>query len=150
MRPYGYIASSWRNRHQPGVVTAIREVGFNCYDFRNPAPGEHGFSWQEVDPEWQMGEKVDIRRWHAMSSHARARAGYRLDAGAIQAATFCVLVLPSGRSAHLEAGQFAHRPGKRLVVFMPESEEPDLMYLDANAVVGSIAEVIGLLRSWYP
>ena len=33
-----YVASSWRNALQPGVVTKLRRDGHEVYDFREPAP----------------------------------------------------------------------------------------------------------------
>lgn len=48
-----YVASSWRNKIQPLVVLALREAGHEVYDFRNPAPGNTGFQWSEIDPAWQ-------------------------------------------------------------------------------------------------
>lgn len=42
-----YVASSWRNPIQPEVVRHLREAGHEVYDFRNPAPGQEGFSWRE-------------------------------------------------------------------------------------------------------
>ena len=35
-----YVASSWRNLLQPGIVLALRRCGHEVYDFRNPAPGD--------------------------------------------------------------------------------------------------------------
>lgn len=40
-----YVASSWRNLLQPGIVVALRRCGHDVYDFRNPAPGNKGFAW---------------------------------------------------------------------------------------------------------
>lgn len=37
-----YVASSWRNGHQQNVVAALRGIGFEVYDFKNPN-GEEGF-----------------------------------------------------------------------------------------------------------
>jgi hypothetical protein len=45
----------------------------------------------------------------------------------------CVLVLPCGRSAHTEAGWFAGR-GKKVIVYLPERQEPELMYKLFSAI----------------
>lgn len=47
-----YVASSWRNTLQPEVVRVLQYDGHEVYDFRNPAPGNKGFAWSEIDPEW--------------------------------------------------------------------------------------------------
>ena len=48
-----YVASSWRNIYQPAVVRKLRELGHEVYDFRDPAPGNYGFAWSQIDPDWQ-------------------------------------------------------------------------------------------------
>ena len=45
-----YVASSWRNQYQQRVVSLLRELGHEVYDFRNPSPDNHGFSWSEIRP----------------------------------------------------------------------------------------------------
>ena len=47
-----YVASSWRNPEQPEVVTALRSLSYEVYDFRNPGDGKSGFGWREIDPNW--------------------------------------------------------------------------------------------------
>lgn len=37
-----YVASSWRNIEQPGVVAMLRHSGHEVYDFRNPPHGRGG------------------------------------------------------------------------------------------------------------
>jgi hypothetical protein len=53
-----------------------------------------------------------------------------------------VLVLSSGRSAHLEAG-YAAGQGKRVIVYLhPDQFEPELMYLLCDSLVQSIPELL--------
>ena len=56
----------------------------------------------------------------------------------------CVLVLPCGRSAHAEAGWFAGR-GLKTVVYIPEKQEPELMYKIFDKVVGSMDDLLEAL-----
>ena len=46
-----YVASSWRNKYFPEVVTRLREAGHEVYDFRNPPHGGAGFHWTDIDPD---------------------------------------------------------------------------------------------------
>lgn len=119
-----YVASSWRNVHQPAVVATLRDQGYDVYDFRNPRPGESGFGWTAVDPAWQAWTLQDYLR---ALGHARAEQGFRRDLDALEWSDCCVLVLPAGASAHLEAGWCSGR-GKPVVVYAPERFEPELMY----------------------
>lgn len=120
-----YVASSWRNQHQPEVVRFLREAGHEVYDFRHPAPGNDGFAWSAIDPKWQAWTPAEFR--YALGS-VPARTGFKLDMDALRACEACVLVLPCGRSAHLEAG-WAAGAGKRVLVYAPSLPEPELMYL---------------------
>ena len=56
-----------------------------------------------------------------------------------------MLVLPCGRSAHTEAGWMAGR-GKKVVVYIPKMEEPELMYKLFDKVAGNLDELIGFLE----
>ncbi len=138
-----YVASSWRNVHQAGVVETLRANGHQVYDFKNP-PNASGFSWKELHDGWQnwtAKEYVDI-----LTTHPRAAQGYMSDLRAMEWADTCVLVLPSGRSAHLEGGWFAGR-GKRLIILTSDGEEPELMALMANAICISLDQVLSELES---
>jgi hypothetical protein len=42
-----YLASSWRNPHQPMLVDLLRKDGHEVYDFRNP-PNLNGFAWPQI------------------------------------------------------------------------------------------------------
>lgn len=122
-----YVASSWRNLLQPAIVTILRRCGHEVYDFRNPAPGNNGFGWREVDPNWQNWTPQQYREG---LQHPIAKAGYDLDKQALDECDACVLVLPSGRSASWEFG-YAIGAGKKGAVVMFESCEPELMYRES-------------------
>lgn len=53
----------------------------------------------------------------------------------------CVLVLPCGRSAHLEAG-WAVGSGMALVTLLLGVLEPELMYRMAHKIVVSVEELL--------
>lgn len=120
-----YVASSWRNQLQPTVVGLLRGLGHEVYDFRNPAPGNSGFSWKSVDPDW---ENWTPEAYREALEHPIARSGFDCDMEALRWCHACVLVLPSGRSASFEFG-WAIGSGRRGAVVMFEKCEPELMYL---------------------
>jgi hypothetical protein len=125
-----YVASSWRNLIQPGIVHALRRCGHEVYDFRNPAPGNRGFRWGEIDPNW---ENWTPDQYRAALQHPVAKRGYAYDIDALRSCDCCVLVLPSGRSASWEFG-YAMGQGKRGVVVQLDRVEPELMYREATIV----------------
>ena len=110
-----YVASSWRNPWQPGVVELLRKLDHDVYDFREPRKGERGFSWSEVDPEWKAWSPERYRKGLA---NPIAQAGFKSDMDALRWCDACVAVLPHGRSAALELG-WACGAGKRTAVFFP-------------------------------
>lgn len=126
-----YVASSWRNAYQPSIVEVLRRAGHQVYDFRNPAPGNTGFRWSDIDPGWKGW---DPKAYREALQHQIAADGYGLDFSAMQWADTCVLLLPAGRSASFELG-WCMGAGKLGVVYIPEPVEPELMFRDARIVV---------------
>lgn len=132
-----YVASSWRNNYQPAVVEELRKSGHEVYDFRNPEP-RTGFRWSDIDPEWK---DWTFGQYKASLEHETARAGFASDFNAMQMADACVLVLPCNRSAHLEAG-WMKGAGKRTFIYMPESQEPELMYRMCDGIFDDLGTLI--------
>ena len=140
-----YVASSWKNERQPGVVDVLRAHGHAVYDFQNPRPGqdEKGFHWSEIDPDWESWTASEYRD---ALDYQTAREGYLKDFRAMDYVDACVLVLPCGRSAHLEAGWFVGT-GKPLVILLDEDEVvPELMYKMARKIALDMDEVLWELR----
>jgi len=137
---YVYVASSWRNSFQPAVIAVLKAAGIACYDFRNPDGGK-GFAWSEIDPEWLAWTAAD---YIAALDHPQAQEGFDADFGAMQRADTFVLVLPSGRSAHLEAG-WAIGQGKRVAILTQDGEEPELMAKMADLVTANLFDLLGWL-----
>lgn len=146
MRRRIYLASSWRNVYQPGLVLHLRGLGHEVYDFRNPEPGNNGFAWGDMDRRWQEWEPAAFRDG---LSHPVAESGFALDKGGMDWADTCVLLLPSGRSAHAEAGYMAGG-GKQVFVHIPEPVEPELMYKLFTGISVRVSELEQLLGSAVP
>ena len=133
-----YVASSWRNQYYPEVVQRLREAGHEVYDFRNPPHGGAGFHWTDIDPnapDWTYAQYAEGLH------HPLAERQFQADIDALTWADTCVLVLPCGRSAHTEAGWMAGA-GKRVVAYIPEMVEPELMYKLFDGVAGSLEELV--------
>ena len=134
-----YVASSWRNVLQPTVVAALRGAGHIVYDFR-----DHGFDWKQCATAEQL---FDPRRFRdEVLSHPLARAGFAKDMDALKNADATVLVLPCGRSAHLELG-YAVGAGQRTVVLLDDPiSEPELMHLMCTKLCTSMDEVLDAVQ----
>lgn len=142
-----YVASSWRCERQPEVVSRLRDAGHTVYDFRAPkGPGSRGFSWHELDPSIPVGPadlNLPAEQIREMLESPIAEEGFASDMHALEAADVCVLVLPCGRSAHLEAG-WAAGAGKYVIVLL-EDGEPDLMWKMAEALCLTIGDVVTIV-----
>jgi hypothetical protein len=134
-----YVASSWKNIYQPSVVNALRNAGHEVYDFRD----SRGFRWSDIIPiEDTVG--MTSNEVVQLLSHPVARFAFDRDMDALKACDACVLVMPCGRSAHLELG-WAQGAGKLTFVILGEKQEPDLMHLMAYRIVSSVDNVISYL-----
>lgn len=137
-----YVASSWRNEDYEGVVQILRHNGHDVWDWRNPPTGGNGFKWQDAGmPDYQHGDCVDTVTLKTMLDTPVAQAGYRSDLQGMRFAEICVLLLPAGRSAHMEAGYMAGR-GKTAYVLREHDDEPDLMHLLFDGIFGTMGELL--------
>jgi hypothetical protein len=139
-----YSASSWRNKHYPDIVTAMRANGHEVYDFR---AANNGFRWScQTWPEHIEQLKADLL----------VAAAFKRDKDALDWCDVLVLLRPCGISAHLEA-MYASGKGKPVVVLFDSEpfgpEKCELMYklLEVGAggvrFVTDIAELLTALRA---
>lgn len=140
--PKIYVASSWRNEKQPGVVAALRAAGHDVYDFRNP-PSRSGFDWRDIHPDWKNWTPEQFRE---ALSHPVAVAGFTSDMAALEEADAYVFVQPCGVSASLKLG-YATGAGKLTIAILAPGCEPELMLamcdalcLDVDEAIATIAE----------
>lgn len=136
-----YVASSWRNVMQAYVVKALMSDGHQVYDFKNPRPDDKGFAWSSIDPNW---EKWSADQYIQALDHPIAKAGFASDFNAMKWADTFLLVLPCGRSAHLELG-WACGQGKQTLVLTRDGEEPELMAKMCDHICASLDEARQIL-----
>ena len=127
-----YVASSWRNPNHNGLVTHLKQKGHEVLDYRRGK----GFKWEEISPNWEDWIPDEYREG---LTHRLAEKGFDRDYGDMKKANTCILVLPSGRSSHIEAGWFTGQ-GKPTAIFIPgqyewREMEPELMYKLADRVI---------------
>jgi hypothetical protein len=137
-----YVASSWRNERQGEIVKLLRRNFYEVYDFKEPIPGGKGFGWSEVDPQYKGWDAAAYRK---ALDHPASVAGFQSDWNAMQWADTGVLLLPSGRSAHIEAGYFVGA-GKQLFILLDRENEPELMYKMATAICLDTIELLADLE----
>ena len=132
-----YTASSWRNSYYQSVVNFLKKEGHEVYDFRNTISSrgkEIAFNWDQIDVDWENWEISEMR---AALHHDLAVNAFRSDYKGMLESDVCVLILPSGKSSHIEAG-FMKGMGKKLIIFLPEKDRPELTYSIADSIVSNL------------
>ncbi len=139
-----YVATSWKNEHQPMVVEYLELLEHEVYDSRNPPNGDPGFHWSQVSD--RPRDQWDPDHWQWVLRQPRAEEGFRNDMNALRGCDICLLVLPCGRSAHLELG-WACAAGKHTAIMIPPGypAEPDLM---VKMTTGGLLFGMEEVRQW--
>lgn len=127
-----YLASSWANSVAVrGIAAYLEEQGFEVDAFCRSSDERYSFHWSEfVDTE------EELQQYDALSflDDPRVRRAFNEDKRWLDWANTVVMVMPCGRSSHLEAG-YAVGQGKRLFIFGEFAKgEFDVMYGFANGL----------------
>ena len=135
-----YLIGSMKNPRVAGVATALRARGHAVFD-----------DWFSAGPEaddcWQRYEADRGRSYlEALNGH-HARNVFEFDKRHLDAADTVVLVMPAGRSAHMELGYSVGRGKRCFVLFDAEPERYDIMYLFADAVFMALEPLLSALNN---
>jgi len=153
-----YVASSWRNQLHPTVVGALGAVGHQVYDFKQPTNnGARGFHWEDahlahsnpVDGDPSTVDLADASTYLASLEHPASIQGFQCDFDAMLDADTFVLVLPCGRSAHLELG-WAVGAGKRTAILLDDPCTPELMYRLVDTITTTLEDLVEWLAEPEP
>ena len=136
-----YVASSWRNEHQPHVVKKLRELGYNVYDFRNPTDENHGFHWSDIDKNWKNWSMAEYKK---CLSHPIAEQGFSFDITAMNECDIFLGVMPFGRSTSFEMGWAAGK-GKTTILLLSDAD-PELMVKMFDYICINMDEVLEILN----
>ena len=133
-----YVASSWKNTHYLDLLQRLRDAGHEPLDWR-----VGGFGWRETGVSQETMTAQQYR--DEVLLHPRACEGFKNDFDKMNEADCCVLLLPCGRSAHLEAGWFWGH-AKPMHIYIPIFDTPELMYKGADSICFTIDELLHELR----
>lgn len=138
-----YVASSWRNIDRVKVAALfLRANGFSVYDFTEDDDQGAAFNWTDIDPQWQgwSPERFRTLLWHPVADR-----GFNRDFDELRAADGLLLMLPCGRSAHLELG-YAIGAGKPTAIVL-QAGEPELMYRAAGFIALDLTEAVNYFNA---
>lgn len=126
---------TWRHR---GGYASCHGDGFV---FAKPSTVKpKGSDWESARGE--LAEQThEAAEYLQMIEHPRASEGFISDFNAMQRADTFVLVLPCGKSAHLELG-WAVGAGKRTAILLEDPVEPELMYKMVDYIAPSLPELL--------
>jgi hypothetical protein len=143
MRRRIYVASSWRNQRLDVVIEGLRYLGHEVYDFR----ADEGFAWSQIDPEYETAgfeAKTPVHTYLRLVEHDIARAGFARDLKHMEWADTFVMVLPCGKSAHLETGWAAGRDLDTYVL-LEDPMQPELMYGLLGTLCADLPDLLGVI-----
>lgn len=127
MNPSIYLIGSLRNPKIPQLGRVLRSVGYNAFD-----------SWfsagPKADDHWQEYEKSKGLSFPQALDSYSAQHVFQFDQKHLQRCDMAALIMPAGKSGHLELG-YATGLGK--VTFIVLEQEPDrwdVMYAFAHKV----------------
>lgn len=132
-----YVIGSLHNEVVPKVAAELRRClpGIEVFD-----------DWYAAGPEaddyWQRYEKSREHDYVTALRGYAANNTYQYDKRHLDEADAAVLVLPGGKSAHLELGYMVGR-GKAAYILLEQDAEPrwDVMYLFATQVCRNMREL---------
>lgn len=139
-----YLIGSLRNDNIPVVARQLREAFPNAEVF-----DDWHAAGPEADDHWKSYEEARGRTYiEALQGHA-AKNVFAFDKRHLDSATHVVLVLPAGRSGHLELG-YCVGSGKKAFVLIDDPDRWDVMYQFADHVVTSVPDLITTLKPFPP
>jgi hypothetical protein len=133
-----YLIGSLRNPSIPAIGTYLRELGFEVFD--------DWFAAGEIaDDSWQAYETVRGRSYSDALDGYAANHVFSFDLHHLNRCNIGVLVLPAGKSGHLELGYLMGQNKPGYVLFDKVPERWDVMYKFASGVffdVKSLGETL--------
>lgn len=133
-----YLIGSLKNPRVPEIAKMIRAEGIDVFD-----------DWYAAGPEaddyWQRYEKARGKSYSEALKGYPAQHVYEYDKFHLDRAHIGVLVMPAGKSGHMELG-YLRGQEKPTFILLPEEPGPDarwdVMYAFANDVLYDVPELI--------
>ena len=135
-----YIVGSLRNPNIPKVASTLRDYNLEVFD-------DWYAAGPEADDHWRTYELNRGRTYEEALAGRAATNTFRYDQRNLDRCDACVLVLPAGKSGHLELGYFigCGKPG--YILLDADYDRWDVMYRFATKVVRTPDQLIHELLS---
>lgn len=135
-----YLASSWKSERDVKLwAYTLRKKGHEVDAFCDESSGRFIFHFSEI------GDPAELDAVNFLKNE-RTQKAFAEDKKWIDWADAVLLILPAGKSSHLEAG-YAVGCGKKLIIWQDEfpKSEWDVMYGFAHLITDNISEVLEFL-----
>jgi hypothetical protein len=133
-----YLIGSLKNPRVPEVAAVLREHGYDVVDdWYAPGP--------DADDYWQAYERQRGRTFREALKGLHARHVFEFDKYHLDRCDIAILVMPAGRSAHLELGYAIGRGKHGFILLDREPERFDVMYAFPKDVVYTVDELVEAL-----
>lgn len=134
-----YLIGSLRNPEVPKIAAAIRNLGFNVFDDWHAAG-------PTADDEWKRYEQERGRTYiDALRNGEAAEHVFSFDEYHLNTSDIGVLVLPAGKSGHLELGLLGGQGKPIFILLAPDDVRWDVMYKFAQRGQGVCSTLEDLL-----
>jgi hypothetical protein len=135
-----YIIGALKNRTIPRLANEIEKLGIEAFD-----------SWQSPGPD----ADVYLKKYERLRgrNHLQAMKGYaalhifEFDRLHLDRCDAAVLVMPAGKSGHLELGYTIGKGKPGFILFDKEPAKYDIMHLFATDIFYSTTDLLKALRS---
>lgn len=121
-----YLIGSLRNPTVPVIAQELRDLGLEVFD-------DWFAAGPEADDWWKTYEQARGHSYETALKGYAAKHVFAFDLHHIDESDIGILILPAGRSGHLELGYMAGQ-GKRTYILHDDPERWDCMYQFATAV----------------
>lgn len=138
-QPSVYLIGSLRNPKVTELGNRLRAQGFDVFDdWASPGP--------ETDTFWLEYEKARGRTYtEALQGH-HAKEVFQFDKRHLDRCDVAVLVLPAGKSAHLELGYTIGKGKRGYILLDGEPERYDIMYQFATGIFTKEEDLVVALK----
>lgn len=133
-KPAVYIIGSLRNPLIPKIGDIVRSWGYEAFD-------DWYAAGPTADDSWQEYEKARGTSYPQALQNYAARHVFAFDKHHLDRAAAGILVLPAGKSGHLELGYLIGTGKPGFVLFDGEPDRWDVMYQFANYVAFDVNDL---------
>jgi nucleoside 2-deoxyribosyltransferase len=134
-----YVIGSLRNKKIPVFANALRKAGFDAFDsWFSPGPNADDF-WRDYTKQRGLNYKEALQDWSA--KHVFEFDKYHLDR-----CDMAVLIMPGGKSAHLELGYVIGKGKPGFILFDKVPKRYDVMTLFSTDIFFQQVDLINAMR----